>query len=224
MSLTFGICVGGNVRLKNRPPENDLTNYLQTMESILELNIPDAQILIADSSFGGWITHKKNAIAKEAKYDTIVMLHDYFTFDKHWYQAVQQFGDKWDVCCHPQFLIDGNRHFTDWVMWDHPYVPRYTTIEYTNYSHTKHQYISGGFFLVKKQFLLDNPFDETLPVGSAEDVEWSLRIRNTARIACNPAAIVRHNKKHRDVGRTGFPFEQTTHFNIDWYKGMLNYD
>jgi len=225
MKMTFGICTSGNVRHKSRPPHNDLSSYYTTIESIKSLNIPDVEILTADCSSGVWLTDKKNAIARQASHDVIVLLHDYFTFDKRWYQAYKEFGDKWDVCSNPQFLMDGNRHFTDWVMWYNEKPPvQYTSIEYTNWSYTKKQYISGGFFLVKKQFLLDNPLNEELPVGSTEDVEWSLRIRDKAMIACNPAALVIHNKQHRDMGRVGFPFQQTTHFHIDWYKRMLNYD
>jgi GT2 family glycosyltransferase len=119
--------------------------------------------------------------------------------------------------------MNGQRHFTDWVLWDHPYNPRYTSVEYTNYSLKKFQYISGGFFLAKKQFILDNPFNENMSVGSAEDVEWSLRIRNTAKIVCNPTALVIHNKQHRDWGRVGFPFTQPTHSDIGTYKRMIGY-
>jgi len=63
-------------------------------------------------------------------------------------------------------------------------------------------------FLVKKNFLLQNPFAEWMPPGTSEDVEWSRRVRDKAKIVCNPDAKVRHNKAHRDDGRRGFPYDQ----------------
>jgi hypothetical protein len=146
----------------------------------------------------GWITRKKNLIAKYAKYNTLVLLHDYFVFDPQWYQAFEEFGYDWDICCCPQTLMNGKRHFTDWVADAGGPRPIYTMIDYTDNSYTKHQYISGGMFLVKKYFLLMNPFAEWMAPGTAEDVEWSRRVREKARILCNPGAKVRHNKSHRD--------------------------
>lgn len=213
MNLTFGICT----------TLDDPQRLDDVISSIQKLNAVGSEIIIAGPNSGAWITHKKNVLTRSAKNDVVVLLHDYYLFDKRWYEAYEEFGYNWDVCNNPQFLIDGNRHFTDWILWDHPQYPRYTSLEYTNYI-TKFQYISGGFFLAKKQFLLDHPFNESLPVGSPEDVEWSLRIRDVARIACNPCAIVIHNKKHRDCGREGFPFKQSTHSHIDEYKRMIGYD
>jgi hypothetical protein len=60
-------------------------------------------------------------------------------------------------------------------------------------------YISGNYFLVKKSFILSNPLNEDLTWGMSEDVEWSLRIRDTAVIKCNGKSIVKHNKIHRDA-------------------------
>jgi hypothetical protein len=52
---------------------------------------------------------------------------------------------------------------------------------------------------VKKQVALDNPFNEELTHGQAEDVEWSLRVRNRYVVKCNGNSIVKHNKWHRDA-------------------------
>jgi hypothetical protein len=60
-------------------------------------------------------------------------------------------------------------------------------------------YVSGGYFLTKKKVALDNPFNEDLLHNQAEDVEWSLRVRDKYNIKCNGDAIVRHNKVHRDA-------------------------
>jgi hypothetical protein len=59
-------------------------------------------------------------------------------------------------------------------------------------------YQSGGYMLVKKQLMIDNPFNEELTWGQADDVEWSLRVRDKYKWICNGDAVVKHNKKHRD--------------------------
>jgi hypothetical protein len=147
----------------------------------------------------GWITHKKNKIAEYARGEIIVMMHDYFILQPGWSWGYKIFGFDWDICNNPQQLLDGRRHFTDWVNWDDPEFPKYHSFGYDDWSHTKHQYISGGYFLVKKQVLLDNPFDESMKPGSPEDVEWSLRVRDKYKIVCNRYSTVRHNKMHRDL-------------------------
>jgi hypothetical protein len=152
-----------------------------------------------ESQKSGWVTKKKNVIAQESKYDNIVLMHDYFVFDKDWYKNFLEFGDDWDMASCSQFLINGKRHFTDWVVWDSPFFPRYTSLNYDDWSHTMYMYQSGGFLVAKKQLILENKFDENLLWGQADDVEWSLRVRNKCKWVCNGKSIVRHNKVHRDA-------------------------
>ena len=196
MNLTFGICT-----IQPHPER-----LRQVVDSIEALNIPQYEVMILDGP--EWITTKKNAAALHAKYNTLVLLHDYFVFDPGWYAAYEAFGYDWDMCSNPQFLINGKRHFTDWVVWNSPIYPRYYSLPYEDWSHTKYQYVSGGYFLGKRDFLRANLFNEDMKPGSPEDVEWSLRIRDKAVIKCNPHAVVRHNKAHRDNDKKGFPYEQ----------------
>jgi len=207
MNLTFGIMTTCD----------NLARLTAVVESIQALNIPNAEIIIAGSykssdkfQYGfsglgaktiltdGWLPKKKNLVAKMAYHETLVLLHDYYLFHPEWYEGYYRFGDKWDICSNPQYLLNGKRHFTDWVLWDHPTLPRYHSLDYEDWSQTKYQYISGGYFLVKRDFLRDNPINEAMPPGSPEDVEWSLRVRDKAEIVCNPLSTVRHNKAHRD--------------------------
>jgi len=186
MNLTFGICT-------THPRPDRLAEVIASIDA---LSIPQYEVMIMDGP--EWITTKKNAVALHAKYETLVLLHDYYVFDPGWYESYEKFGYDWDVCSNPQLLLNGKRHSTDWVIWDHTIYPRYYSIPYDNWTFTKFQYISGGYFLVKRQLLLAHPFNEAMPPGSPEDVEWSLRMRNMAVIKCNSGAIVRHNKAHRD--------------------------
>lgn len=212
MNFSFGICT----------EYDDLPRLYDIIHSIEELDIPNCEILLVGGNtnrpdisseklpilqfeHSGWITEKKNFIAAASLYENLVVFHDYFKFDPLWFRAYLKFGYEWDICSNPQYLIDGNRHATDWIMWDHPDYPKYHSFDYKDWTKTKYQYISGGYFLVKRSFLEANPFNETLTPGDPEDVEWSLRVRGKAKIVCNPNAIVRHNKIHRDVGNKSFP-------------------
>ena len=222
MNLTFGIMT----------TYDNIEQLWEVIHSIEQLHVPNAEIIIV-GSYGkfdadiipdfegrgisirqiltdGWLPKKKNLVAKFALHDTLVLLHDYYLFDPSWYARWVAFNKHmtWDVASNAQYLLNGKRHFTDWVIWDHPTLPRYHSLGYQDWVHTQHQYISGGFFLVRRDFLRQYPINETMPPGSPEDVEWSLRIRDRGVLCCNGLAIVRHNKVHRDTGRSGFPYEQ----------------
>jgi hypothetical protein len=173
------------------------------IDSIKALNILDHEILLIgpkndqfkntiefdETQKEGWITRTKN----------VVVMHDYYTFDSDWYKNFVEFGDDWDVCSNAQLLINGNRHFTDWVTWDSPIFPRYTAMSYDDWSHTRCMYQSGGYMIVKKDFYKKFPMNEEMTWGTAEDVEWSLRMRTSAKWKCNGKSIVKHNKVHRDA-------------------------
>jgi len=195
---------------------SDLGRVNEIIQSIRNLAIPNYEILIIganppanehdvryidfdESVKSSWITRKKNILCQEAKYDNIVLFHDYFVFYQNWYIEFLKFGEDWDVCSNAQMLISGQRHFTDWIIWDHPELPRYFSLPYNDWSNTKHMYISGNYFLAKKKFMLNNPLNEDLSWGESEDIEWSLRIRDKAVIKCNGKSIVKHNKAHRDA-------------------------
>lgn len=194
---------------------SNMEQIYEVFESIRNLNIPNYEILIIGNKYfyddpdvryiqfdetkkDKWVTHKKNILCQEAKYENIVLMHDYYVFDKDWYKSYLEFGDDWDICSNRQLLQNGKRHFTDWVIWDCPLYPRYTSLPYDEWQLTPYMYQSGGYMLVKKQVMIDNPFNEELTWGQADDVEWSLRVRHKYRYKCNGSAIVKHNKRHRD--------------------------
>jgi hypothetical protein len=203
MNFTFGI-----VTLYENTKQIE-----EVIQSIDALNIPNYEILLIgpkneqfkdaiefdENVKQGWITRKKNVLVDSAKYDNVVVMHDYYTFDSDWYKNFLEFGDDWDVCSNAQLLINGKRHFTDWVIWDSPVFPRYSAIPYHDWSQTRCMYQSGGYMIVKKDFYKKFPMNEDMTWGSAEDVEWSLRMRTSANWKCNGKSIVKHNKVHRDA-------------------------
>ena len=212
MNFTFGITT----------TYTDVPRLKQIVDSIVNLNIPKYEILFIgdqtkqervaelthdkvghipfdESVKPGWTTKKKNILLQEASYNNVVLFHDYFVFHPEWYTHYLNFGEDWDVCSNAQHLMNGHRHFTDWVVWDDPILPRYTSVDYSDWSRTRYMYISGGYFLVKKSVGLENPLNENMIWGTPDDVEWSLRIRNRYNIKCNGLSLVKHNKKHRDM-------------------------
>jgi hypothetical protein len=207
---TFGIITGyqDTERLKN------------IIENIASLDIPEFEILIVggdrndffvdlpqvkfidfdESQKPLWITKKKNIIANLAMYENMVIMHDYHVFDKDWYVNFKSFGTDWDICSCPQYLITGARNPMDWSLWDKPGHGRAWSLDYDDWSQTQYMYVSGGFFIVKKHVMLEEPLDESFGWNEAEDVEWSLRIRDKYVMKCNKNSIVRHNKWHRHAG------------------------
>lgn len=207
MNMTFGIMT----------IYDNIPQLQEVIASIQALKIPGVEIIVAGSyndnelpklpsgveqilTFG-WTPVKKNLVAKCARHENLVLIHDYYLFDPDWYARWVEFDKQghWDIASNPQYLITGKRHFTDWVIWDHPTLPRYHSLDYRDWSNTQYQYISGGYFLVKRDFLREHPFNEEMQPGSPEDVEWSLRVRHRGVMVCNTFANVRHNKVHRDA-------------------------
>jgi hypothetical protein len=198
---------------------SDLTRVNKVIDSIRTLKVLKYEILIIaeikDHMFDNqsdikyiyfdedkskkWITKKKNILAQNAQYENLVMMHDYFLFDNNWYNNFVSFEYDWDICSNPQNFMNGRRNPFDWTVWDDPIYPRYTGLCYNNWNRTKHMYISGAFYLLKMHVAIDNPLNENLYWGQAEDVEWSLRIRNKYKILCNGSSVVTHCKSHRDM-------------------------
>ena len=146
----------------------------------------------------GWITKKKNIITSMALCENVVYSHDYIEFDKDWYKNFINFGNDWDICMNAIQNIRGER-FRDWVTWDDPELGRGIELPYSDSSRTKHQYISGTYWVAKRKFMLFNALDENYNRATEhEDVEWSLRVRDFASIKMNKDSIVRHTKVSRE--------------------------
>ena len=214
MNFSFGIVT-----------DHKYTARLQEIfDSIRALQIPNYEILVVGGALQDrigapdvryvpfdeqqkpmWVTRKKNLLDAACHYENLVVMHDYYVFHADWYQNFLEFGSDWEVCSTSQLLIGGKRHFTDWVVWDSPIYPRYYSLPYEDWSHTKHMYQSGGYMLVKKGVLKLFPMNENKSWGNAEDVEWSLQMREHLLWKCNGKSVVQHNKVHRDEGNNNFP-------------------
>jgi len=159
-----------------------------------------AHIHFDDSVKPRWITRKKNILAETAKYENLVMMHDYHVFDAGWYSAFSDFTEDWEICSCQQLFVNGHRVPMDWSLWDKPGAGRAWALDYDNWSETQYMYLAGAFFIAKKYVMLEEPLNEDLVWNEEEDVEWSYRVRDKYRMVCNGSAIVRHNKWHRHLG------------------------
>jgi len=212
MNFTFGIITDGN---------ND--TYLNIIiDSIQFLEIPQYEIIIVGNSNvdrlntkvipfdetikKAWITKKKNLITENAKYENIVYTHDYVIFDFNWYNEFLKFGDNFKVCMNKIENLDGTR-FRDWClcMWHDDTVAdivgpnRKCLLPYDIIDLSKYMYISGTYWVAKKNVMLEFPLDENLVWCESEDVEWSKRVREKYNFSLNQNSIVKFLKQKDKV-------------------------
>ena len=163
-----------------------------------------------------WITKKKNLITQHAKYENIVYMHDYLYFYDDWYKNFVDFGTDWDLCMNA--IVNANdKRYRDWVTWDHPNIDPRTRqvikhkVQWTQtepwcpdgrvwkgggtlmpYDYTgNHMYISGTYWVAKKHVMEAEPMNEDLCHSDAEDVEWSLRVRDKYKYVMNENSVVK---------------------------------
>jgi len=191
MNFTFGVITAGN--------KTYIENIIKSIENE---NIPNYEIIVVggnpiknichipfnESKKKMWITKKKNLITENAKYENIVYLHDYIKLMPGWYNGFKIFGNDFDVCMTKMETSSGKR-YRDWSLcaWA-PILDligeenRYERLlPYNETRLTKIQYISGAYWVAKRDFMVKYALDEELVWGRSEDIEWSYR----ARKACN---------------------------------------
>ncbi|MBI3442664.1 MAG: hypothetical protein HY007_02770 [Candidatus Sungbacteria bacterium] len=136
----------------------------------------------------GWITKKKNMGVALARYDKVVLTHDYLALEPGWKKGFDEFGSDFDVCMNRIINTDGAR-WKDWIKFDVSTM-KFALIPY-DAKHTEHQYISGTYFAVKRNFYAENPLDENLRWGEGEDAEWSRRIIPITEFHMNTGSVVK---------------------------------
>ena len=219
LPISFGICVG--------PNWNDewLTACIKSIE---DQNIPEYEIILSFDKFnadyrmmkyfrndmvihqlGEWLPKKKNTIAEIAKYDTLVIVHDYYLFDDDWYDGVKEYNasigyNNWDLMNNFVLRLEDSERGPDWVI-NPQYMKKfldnpansdilselknlYPTENHPMYvvglsPHEKNltplQYVSGGFIMCKRKVLLSVPFNEDMKPGESEDLEWFERVKKS---------------------------------------------
>lgn len=216
MDFTFGIITSGN--------NDDMINRI--IDSIISEQIPNYEIIIVgysninrkyvsvvsfnENEKRGWITKKKNMITNLAKYDNIVYLHDYIKLNTGWYNGQLLTGDDFKVRMDMIINYDGTR-FRDWVIWPHngnmmdEIIGRNCLIPYNMTHLSKYQYISGSYWVAKRDIMLEFPLDESLSWGQGEDVLWSTQFREKYEFTINVNSSVFIMKDGKDRA-----FDETT--------------
>jgi hypothetical protein len=209
MNFTFGIITDGHSddrmeMIFDSIESQGIKGYEIIVVGPHEYNRKNVKSIIFDESRkSAWITRKKNLIVKTAQYDNLVFMHDYFILGEKWYQGQLCRGNDFEIRMDKIINTDGSR-FRDWCIWPHNgnwmdgVVGRECLIPY-NISHlTKFMYISGGYFIVKKNIMLEFPLDERLSWGEGEDVIWSKQVREKYKFSMNPHSEVIITKAGKD--------------------------
>lgn len=207
MKFTFGIITAGDV-------DNNLNLVIDSIEN---QNIPEYQILVVGNSNvsrnnttiipfdetikNAWITRKKNLVTLNASYENIVYTHDYVLFEPEWYDGFLKYGNDFKICM-TKFVNPDNSRFRDWVIWPHNnnfmddiVLPnRECLIPYDMIHLSKYQYISGTYWVAKKDVMMEFPLNENLCWGQGEDVVWSMNIREKYDFSMNQYSTVKSIK------------------------------
>ena len=165
-----------------------------------------------------YITRKKNIITKNAKYENIVFMHDYYSLDPTWYEKMVLFGNSFDIQMNSITDIKGDRYH-DWELIDLPGLNMESLLPYEVHDLNKFQYISGGYWVAKKSVMERFPLNEALSWGEGEDVEWSERVKKEFKFVMNSQSKV-HLLKERFVDPNRKIVSNTT---INYLRGLNSF-
>lgn len=167
----------------------------KSIKSIRNLKIPNYEIIICGNYAGekskdikyiefrerddrGWITRKKNIIAKNAAYSNLCIFHDRIVFDRDWYDGMKKFGNNFEVIGCVQKLSNGERA-GDWFSLgtkfnDSGFMYKMEQLDYKDWD--RYVYISGQITLIKKYIWEEVSWNETIYWQEGEDIEYSSRL------------------------------------------------
>jgi hypothetical protein len=211
MDFTFGIITGGNDGMINKIIDSiekqEIPNYEVIIVGVSNIVRDNVTVVPFDETVKAkWITKKKNIITTTAKYDNIVYLHDYIKFGVNWYEGQLKAGENYKVRMDKILTKEGNR-FRDWCLWVRNnnemdaivFNNRECIIPYDMSHLSKYMYISGSYWIAKKDVMLEFPLDEKLTWGEGEDVEWSKMVRNKYEFNMNPHSTVHLMKGNKNI-------------------------
>ncbi len=153
-----------------------------------------------------WITCKKNCGVKIARFDNLVLLHDYIALDPGWYSGFCSWNSidpSWRFAVTPLFTAD-NQRWGDFTIY-----PPYLMYRYPSFAQrcllpydfvvtprlSQYMYVSGAYCIVKRDLALIVPLNENLSWGEGEDLEWCARLNEFGIvIRCNPLSSARFIK------------------------------
>lgn len=245
--ISFAIITSGH--------DNQAVNLV--IDSIENENIPNYDIMVIGGTFcnirrknvrhipiidsiytGIPLNVKKNAGARNALYDNLVILHDYYNLLPGWYEGVLKFGFDWDICVHKSYHNEnqGSMLGNGWRIEQistYPELPFAMPIPFDIECFIPYMAIQGAYWMCKKQVMLKYPMDETLLKGQLEDIEWSSKVvpgwraqkleQNEFVIKANP-----HSKVVMSKDKPFYPgnpdwLKLQNHFNYIWDELRAGY-
>jgi hypothetical protein len=220
MEFTFGIITQNNKDCCNLVIDSIVKNNIPCYEIIIVGNVDIEStntikiIQFNEDTQKGWITRKKNIIAENAKYENIVLLHDYVILSDNWYDGFMKFGNNFDICV-TKIINQNGQRFRDYTMFPYkvseygyirdwspgdidPYFNNNCLLPYdfvNNKKLNKYMYISGAYYVIKREIALKCPLNEKLLHCQGEDVELCMRLHNNdIIIQCNQYSSVKFIK------------------------------
>lgn len=215
MNFTFGIITGGG-------HEERINTIIDSIEAEA---IPVYEVVIVgsanverkntrvipfdESQKPMWITKKKNLVTACAQYENIVYMHDYLALEPGWYQGWLDFGSSYAVAMN-RILNSDNTRFRDWTLDpfmanlpdaaldQHVRTSRQLFLPYDVTHLSKFMYISGAYWVAKKNVMIAFPLDENRVWAQSEDLEWSGRVRQTFEFTMNQNSCVKIIKDWKD--------------------------
>jgi hypothetical protein len=215
MDFTFGIITSKNTcGYLDVIIESIVKQHIDTYEIIIVgdnnlnvnnyPNIPIVQLPFNEHMKTSWITKKKNILCQHAKYENIVLIHDYIKLETGWYEGFKRYGNNFQFCINPIQRIDGSRYrdylfFTpiiEHIIGNEAFIPY--NVEIPQPLNTL-LYISGAYYVIKRDIALKYPLCENLAWGEGEDVVLSKELTCAGiNIQCNPysvAKLLKHKGK-----------------------------
>jgi hypothetical protein len=131
-------------------------------------------------------------------------------------------GDKFSVRMDKIINNNGER-FRDWCIWPHNgndmdnFIGHDCLIPYEITHLSKYMYISGSYWIAKKNVMTEFPLNENLSWGQGEDVLWSKQVRETYQFDMNKNSSVFIMKPSKDRA-----FNEPDNEKIEMLKRWLN--
>jgi hypothetical protein len=209
MNFTFGIITyKGSEGFINRIIDSIEREKIPNYEIIIVGEYNDIRENVINIPFDetikqGWITRKKNIITSLAQYENIVYLHDYIELEEGWYKG--QILSESNFKIRMDKIVDiNNVRWRDFCIWPHngnemdSLIGRDCLIPYDITHLSKYMYISGSYWVAKKEIMLEFPLNENLVWGQGEDVLWSKQVREKYEFNMNVNSSVKLIKPNKD--------------------------
>jgi hypothetical protein len=201
MDFTFGIITNGSENLPliaQSIRAQNIPNYEILVVGQNDLSGSDVRSIPFDESIRPmWLNKKKNIVVQNARYENIVIIHDYIVFMEGWYEGFLRFGSDFSICNSKIIDLHGRRGI-DYTLFS-PFLapPCLRDRQLLPYDYPPSHilstimYLPGNYTVIKRDIALKFPFDERLVWNQMEDVVLSHTLTDAGHIIkCNPHSTV----------------------------------